>query len=601
MAERLAGGTEQPLGPIGQEKAALKEEADFFNNRAGGRYVGVLTNLNIDIVSILYPQIIDGMNRLYNFIEKESTDPLSKVGFINRHIRNQFTLGRLLSNDEIAQMRDDMQQGQYSEQFEIYRRFRTATSLFRGTGGSQDKRKRFEDYRPINDDTDLGVNKRACLARAQGLQSDLKAVYGEVDPRKALLTELFLSAPFLDTVIRGGDIDEEGRQRHEAYLTEATEFARLLDINKRVATFEEATDKYPVRWTYEPSTFDVPDFDRAYVNRVYAFAGEMIDGKSDLDEAYRLLSETILRRGKIFKATTVATPFGESVQIVPDELLPVTFDDIAGYTDQKKFLQMLLAKTATGDPSIDDVRIVISAGKQGLGKSLGVKAFLNQLPENAKGVLLNISAQSVQRGAMREYDALMKLASYHPELHIFALIEDIDALAGDRLQFAGTRKLLEIDSATSDSAPKNFHLIATTNRPDVIDPAVMRPGRTAKILVYESPKRKTRTEIARIHGEKYGFQLPDEFYDMLADQTMGFSPDEVRYILWALDFEDIKEPKAQDVARFVHEIKSRHRIEKEARKLKGKDGGNNGDLDDYDEELSDAEEELAAESQLGAN
>lgn len=549
---------------IHREKDDLKREVGFLNGRSKGAYIGVLTNSSVDIVSTLYPSIVEGMLRLYNFVEKEATDPLSPQGFLNRHIRNLFMLGTILSNERIKELREGMDNGEYSEHFAIYKRFKEAAGYSSG-GGSSQKKGRFDDYKVIHGEEDIVFNKRVCLVRISAVRSDLRAVYGEVDYQQALLTELVLSAPFLGTVIRGENIDAEARQHHQAYLAEAIQFVNGFDFEERVRIFETRTNKYPVRWTDEPEPYDMPGFDKEYVGRVYGVAKDIRKGGVDLDRVYCTLSETILRRGKIFKAESVRTQEGSKVQILPEQLQPLFFDDIAGYDDQKRFLQVLAAKTGMCDPTIDDIRMIISAGKPGLGKSLGVRAFLNALPNNAKGVVVSVDPEAAYMGSFPEYDALAKLASYHPELHIFAVMEDIDAFAGDRLRFAGTRKFLEFDSTTSDSAPRNYHLIATTNRPDVIDPAVTRPGRTAKILVYKDPTKEERREIARLHSEKNNYQLPEEAWGLIASKTEGFTPDEIRYIIWSLRFEDVENPTADDLQRAIEEINNRHAIEKEAK------------------------------------
>ncbi|MCL5438851.1 MAG: ATP-binding protein, partial [Patescibacteria group bacterium] len=505
MSEKLKPNIES-LPFIKQEKELLKQETEFLKGREKGAYVGLLTNSSVDMVSTFYPGITEGILGIYKFVEKEATDPLSPHGFLNRYIKAAHSLGKLLTNEEIVGLRKRMDAGEFNEQFEAYRLLRAVSPLARSSDDGREGR--FEKYRPIHDENDIVFNKRICLARVQGLKSDLQSVYGEVDCQKALLTELILSAPFLTTVISGKPVDDEAQKRYQSYLEEAVEFVRSFDLDKRVQKFEEATIEYPVKWTYEPSVYGIPTFDKQYVERVYKLAGLLKDGQGSIEEIYSVLSDTILRRDKIFKIFTVETPTRQTeIRILPERLQPVFFDDIAGYEDQKRFLQILLARTQIQDPIVDDIRIIISAGKQGLGKTLGVKAFLNALPQNAKGAVVSIDAARGTRGNVPEYDFLMKLASYHPELHIFAVIEDIDTLTGDRLQFASTRKFLEIDSVTSDSNPKNFHLIATTNRPDVIDPAVTRPGRTAKILVYQKPKPQERKEIIAIYGNKNNYHF----------------------------------------------------------------------------------------------
>lgn len=548
---------------IGQEKELLTKEKRFFESRLSGNYVGVLTNSRIGIVSGLYPEIIDGMQGLYYYLEKDSTDPMSEEGFMNRHIRNVYsTATTLLSNEEIEKLRKDMSDGKYSDQFAIVRKFKNIAMASQSASGRGEKR--FDAYKAVSNDTDLVYNKRVCLQRVHGLKNDLQEVYGEVNYGQALLTELLVSAPFIDTVIRRGDLDKDVTERHKAYIDEAAEFTSKLAVDERVQKFEDLTKQYTTSWTYEKTPYKLPDYDKEYIQRAYELAGRVMDGDWSLEDVHGLLSETLLRRGKVFIASLEKHNFVETKLIItPEQPSETGFDDIAGYQDQKEFLQTLLDKTGKQDPIVEDIRMVISAGKPGLGKSLGVKAFLNNLPPNAKGVVLD--TENFNRNEeMVEYKFLEQLANLHPDLHIFAVIEDIDALAGNRLQNAATKVFLQIDSVGAEANPRNLHLIATTNRPDVIDSAVTRPGRTAKILVYQPPEPEERKKVAQYHAGRNHYDFSDDLLDNLTKMTDGFTPDEIRYVVWSLRFADVENPSTEDIEKYTKDVEARRKIEIEA-------------------------------------
>jgi len=179
--------------PISREKEILTKDKEFLASHKSGGYVGILTNYDVSVVSWLYPEIIQGMSIFYGFIEKDETDPLSAEAFISGHIRGSYGNGRLLSNDEVKKIRETMEEGTYSEQFETWRRHRAANSVPKDDQNSQ---KEFARYKPIAKYDDAIANKRACLARILALKSNLQTFYGEVNYQQALLTELFLSAPF---------------------------------------------------------------------------------------------------------------------------------------------------------------------------------------------------------------------------------------------------------------------------------------------------------------------------------------------------------------------------------------------------------------------
>ncbi len=575
MLERPEGQNSD--SQIAEEKGILAREEDFFATHPPGNYVGILTNYNISTISRLYPEIAHGMQLFYGFVEQDETDPASEQSFLNRFIRNRYANGTLLSDDDIEQLQADMKDGKYSLQYLAYKK--RQLSLGSGQKRERGRDQRFESYKQIGRDEDVIFNKRACLERIHGVRSDLVALYGEVNFKQALLTELLLSAPFSSTIIPE-QVDDDDRETvplasvpinedviegQRAYFQEAVEFVESFDFDARVATFEENSSKYPVRWTPEASPFKIPSFDKKYISKAYALAGKMLSGEYTLEEIQNLLSQTILRRGKVLKVVVQKTPYGVETQLVPEEITQASFDDIAGYDDQKSFLRALIAKTEEQNPTLDEMRIIISAGKPGLGKSLGVRAFLSNLPKNARGLILNINPNASRSGDMVDVRSVARIADHHPDLHIFAIVEDIDAVSGDRLRSASTSELLKIDSIGSDSYPPNLHIFATTNRPDVIDPAVTRPGRTAKILVYQEPSVEERKEVAKYHAEANSYDLPDELIDSFAKEVEGFSPDEIRYVFWSLRFADIEKPTKADLKHYIADVKARRKIEIEAK------------------------------------
>lgn len=560
MSERI--GPELENSRIPQEKEVLTKEKTFLENRRQGEYVGLLTNANVNVISSLYPQVIEGIMGVYNFIEKEPTDPASIEGFLNRHLRNLYsTATTLLSNEEVEKIREGIKSGKYSQQYEAYARFRNAASDS-SSSASSSRNGRFDSYKRVNNDDDIVYNKRACLSRIRGMQSDLMELYGEVDFKKALLAEMIISAPFIDTVLSGDHTDRDTEQQHEAYIAEAKEFCAALDLDKRILEFVELTENYPVQWTYERPNIGLSDFDKEYLHRIYELSGKILSGESSIDDVYSILSETSINRGRVFSAQIIRINNAGVLEILPEEPEDVSFDDIAGYDSQKNFFLTLLEKTAEGDPMVEDIRIIIAAGKPGLGKSLQIAAFLKGLPENARGFY-------VKNKDMEVYKALMKIAVLHPNLQIFPVLEDMDAVAGNRLFSPTTSIFLEIESVGSSNIPRNLHLLASTNRPDIIDPAVTRPGRTSKILVYKHPDNEERAAIVRLHAKKYGYEFSVELTEYVERSTNEFTPAELKHIVWSLRFDKISDPTEEDIDKYIKDIKAVREIEIEAERAFG--------------------------------
>lgn len=574
-----------PSYTIPTERETLHKEINFFNTREDDitpGYVGVLTTSYPATVSVLYPQFAKGALTVYDQIESP-VDPNIARRFIFRYLAERLLRGELISDADVKKLTEEVREGVYLRQLTAYGAYLDETSkaprrgrleadadienrLLRGIFGDSASRA-FREYRTINTENDILYNKRLVLARLLAMKTGVQAVHGNMDFPNVLLTELLLDAPFVETAVISNGVDERGCERHEAYLREIFEFARTFDPSKRFTAFEQLSEQYKTEWTEEVRPPKVIEFDRAYLLELYKFAKGMANGWN-IQDLYGIFQKTVLRRGKLFKAHVTK----DGVEIVPTELPSVSFDDIGGYEEQKGFYRTLLERTKKNDPIVGDVRIVLSSGRPGVGKSLGVLAFLNNLPDNAKGVVFEYERTLTDQGVLPELDSIIRLARLHPELHLYSVIEDIDALTGNRLVNPMTRKFLEIDSAIPGALPNNLHLIANTNRPDMIDPAVIRPGRTSKILVYDTPDEKTRREIAGIHARRNGFTLSDQTLDTIAKKTNDYTPDEIRHVVWSLKFEGINNPLDADIDRYVAEIRRKHKIEKEAAGFKTRKG-----------------------------
>src|SRR4029078_6092404 len=68
----------------------------------------------------------------------------------------------------------------------------------------------------------------------------------------------------------------------------------------------------------------------------------------------------------------------------------------------------------------------------------------------------------------------------------------------------------------------NVIVIAATNRPDIIDPALLRPGRFDRLLYVPPPDKQSRVKVLRIHTKKKPL-ADDVKIDVLADQTEGYT------------------------------------------------------------------------------
>ena len=208
-----------------------------------------------------------------------------------------------------------------------------------------------------------------------------------------------------------------------------------------------------------------------------------------------------------------------------------TFKDVAGLTEEKEEVQELIdfLKNPKKFTSMG-ARIpkgVLLVGPPGTGKTLLARAVAGE----AKVPFYYISGSDfvelfVGIGASRVRD-MFKQAKMNAPCLIF--IDEIDAVGRHRGAGLGggndereqtlNQLLVEMDGV---DANENGILIAATNRPDVLDPALLRPGRFDRQVTVSNPDVKGREEILKVHTRKVPLSK-DVNLSIVARGTPGFS------------------------------------------------------------------------------
>ncbi|MGD9944335.1 MAG: ATP-dependent zinc metalloprotease FtsH [Burkholderiaceae bacterium] len=209
----------------------------------------------------------------------------------------------------------------------------------------------------------------------------------------------------------------------------------------------------------------------------------------------------------------------------------ITFDDVAGIDEAENelveivdFLKDPAKYTRLGGTAPKGVLLV---GSPGTGKTLLAKAVAGE----AGVPFFSMSASEfvemiVGVGAARVRD-LFKQARENPPAIVF--IDELDAIGRARGQVAigGSSEqeqtlnqiLTEMDGFSSK---EGVIVLAATNQPDVLDKALLRPGRFDRQVVLNLPDRKGRTEILKVHTRKVPLAA-DVDLDEIAGTTPGFS------------------------------------------------------------------------------
>ena len=216
-----------------------------------------------------------------------------------------------------------------------------------------------------------------------------------------------------------------------------------------------------------------------------------------------------------------------------------TFEDVAGLTEEKEEVQELIdfLKNPKKFTSMG-ARIpkgVLLVGPPGTGKTLLARAVAGE----AKVPFYYISGSDfvelfVGIGASRVRD-MFKQAKMNAPCLIF--IDEIDAVGRQRGTGLGgghdereqtlNQLLTEMDGF---GANEGIIIIAATNRPDVLDPALLRPGRFDRQVTVSLPDKNARVEILKVHA-KNKILAKEVTLENLAKRTPGFSGADLENLL----------------------------------------------------------------------
>ncbi len=232
--------------------------------------------------------------------------------------------------------------------------------------------------------------------------------------------------------------------------------------------------------------------------------------------------------------------FGKAkIKQLTDEKRKTTFADVAGADEEKEELREIVEFLKNPNKyNTLGARIpkgVLLVGPPGTGKTLLARAVAGE----AGVPFFSISGSDfvemfVGVGASRVRDLFDKAKKNRP---CIIFIDEIDAVGRQRGAGLGgghdereqtlNQLLVEMDGF---GANEGVIMIAATNRPDILDPALMRPGRFDRQVMVGSPDIKGREEILRVHAK--GKPLaPDVVLSTIAKSTAGFTGADLENLL----------------------------------------------------------------------
>ncbi|MDV3103392.1 CDC48 family AAA ATPase [Thermococcus waiotapuensis] len=241
-----------------------------------------------------------------------------------------------------------------------------------------------------------------------------------------------------------------------------------------------------------------------------------------------VLQELRVREEDFYEALKMVEP--SALREVLIEVPNVRWDDIGGLEEVKQQLKEavewpLKYPRAFERLGIEPPKGILLYGPPGTGKTLLAKAVATESEANFIAIRgPEVLSKWVGETEKRIREIFRKARQAAPTI-IF--IDEIDAIAPARGSYEGGRYLDTLINqllTEMDGIDKNSGVvvIGATNRPDIIDPALLRPGRFDRLILVPAPDEKERLEILRVHTRRVPLAGDVDLKD-IAKRTQGYS------------------------------------------------------------------------------
>lgn len=232
-------------------------------------------------------------------------------------------------------------------------------------------------------------------------------------------------------------------------------------------------------------------------------------------------------------------PFVKGMEVI-DSIPNISYDDVGGLEEQiqeiRETVELPLKKPELFERiGIEPPKGVLLFGAPGTGKTLVAKAVAHETQARFIRIIGSELVQKFIGEGARLVREIFQLAKEKAPSIIF--IDELDAIGSKRLQIATSgdrevqRTLMQLLSEMDGFDQRgDVKIIGATNRPDILDPALLRPGRFDRLIDFPIPGWQERESIFKIHMRGMNIDKSNFNLNRLVDMTKGATGADIKAI-----------------------------------------------------------------------
>ncbi len=361
------------------------------------------------------------------------------------------------------------------------------------------------------------------LTEIDGMKEKEQVIVVAATNTPNLLDHALLRPGRLDKIIYQPPPDEKGREAIFNIYLKKLPLDKSVDIKKLAKMTERFTGADIANVVIEAARVAAP----AAVEKGKIIPLKMEDFTSVLKTLKSSVTYEMLEDYEKFRIDFERRAVKEEIK--PTEERVITWNDVIGLDDVRKILTEAIELPLLHEEKLKEYKVrpakgLLLFGPPGTGKTLIVKAASHEL----KATFISISPSDMSRhgyeGGVRLIKDTFNRARENAPSVVF--IDELESIAPSREAYASkiteeiVSELLQQMDGLKDL--KNVMLVGATNKPSLIDKALLRPGRLDKIIFVGPPNKEGRAKLFKHNLD--GIKGIDKIeYDKIADETEGFT------------------------------------------------------------------------------